>query len=51
MTKNVTNELLLENLKAMRNEFSMMRDDISEIKTDIRGLKTHMADFMQSKLG
>lgn len=50
MTENVTNELLLENLKVMRGEFAVMRDDIAEIKIDIRGLKIHMTGFMQSEL-
>ena len=44
MTENVTNELLLETLKAIQ---AKVADDIADLKTDMRGVKGHMAAFMQ----
>ena len=50
MTDNVTNELLLETLKAVQAKLSRVADDIADIKTDMRGVKGHMAAFMQSEV-
>jgi hypothetical protein len=50
MADNVTNELLLEHLKAIQAKLSVMGDDIADLKTDMRGLKSHMAGFMQSEV-
>ena len=50
MADNVTNELLLEQLKAIRSEMSVMREDVAGIKADLHGFKSHMAGFMQSEL-
>ena len=47
---NVTNELLLETLKAMQAKLSDIANDLSDLKADIRGLKGHMAAFMQSEV-
>ena len=47
MTENVTNELLLETLKASQ---AKVADDIADLKTDMRGVKGHMAAFMQSEV-
>lgn len=47
---NVTNELILEHLKAIQGKLSTMADDLTDLKTDVRGLKTHMAGFMQSEV-
>ena len=50
MTDNVTNELLLETLKAIQAKLSKMANDLTDIKTDMRGTKGHMAAFMQSEV-
>lgn len=47
---NVTNELILEPLKAIQGKLSAMADDLTDVKADMRGLKTHMAGFMQSEV-
>jgi len=50
MTDNVTNELLLETLKAIQSKLAVMAADIIDLKTDMRGVKGHMAAFMQSEV-
>lgn len=50
MTDKVTNELLLETLKAIQSKLSQMADDLTDLKTDMRGVKGHMAAFMQSEV-
>jgi len=50
MTENVTNELLLETLKAIQSKLTKVADDITDLKTDMRGVKGHMAAFMQSEV-
>lgn len=50
MTDNVTNELLLETLKAIQAKINDMANDLSDVKADMRGLKGHMAAFMQSEV-
>jgi len=50
MTDNVTNELILEHLKALREDAKNTRLDIADIKDDIRIIKGHMASFMQSEV-
>lgn len=50
MADNVTNELLLEHLKAIQSKLAQMANDLSDVKTDIRGVKGHMASFMHSEL-
>jgi len=50
MTENVTNELLLETLKAIQAKLTKVADDITDLKTDMRGVKGHMAAFMQSEV-
>ena len=50
MTENVTNELLLETLKAVQSKLTKVADDIADLKTDMRGMKGHMAAFMQSEV-
>jgi hypothetical protein len=50
MTENVTNELLLETLKAIQAKIAKVADDIADLKTDMRGVKGHMAAFMQSEV-
>lgn len=50
MPDNVTNELLLETLKAMQGKLSDIASDLHDLKTDMRGIKGHMASFMQSEV-
>jgi hypothetical protein len=50
MPDNVTNELLLETLKAIQAKLSDMASDVVDLKADMRGLKGHMAAFMQSEV-
>ncbi|MDP3552695.1 hypothetical protein [Methylocystis sp.] len=50
MADNVTNELLLETLKAIQAKLSDVAGDIVDLKADIRGLKGHLAAFMQSEI-
>ncbi len=50
MTENVTNELLLETLKAIQSKLGKVADDIVDLKSDMRGVKGHMAAFMQSEV-
>jgi len=50
MAENVTNELLLETLKAIQTKLASVADDITDLKTDMRGIKGHMAAFMQSEV-
>jgi len=50
MADNVTNELLLETLKAIQAKLSDMSSDLLDLKADMRGLKGHMAAFMQSEV-
>ncbi len=40
--KNVTNELLLETLKAMQAKLSDMSTDIQDVKTDLRSMVRHL---------
>ena len=50
MAKNVTNELLLENLKSIQSQLSDVKKSITDLATDIRGVKGHQAAFMSSEL-
>ncbi|MFV0382614.1 hypothetical protein [Paracoccus sp. (in: a-proteobacteria)] len=50
MADNVTNELILEHLKAIQAKLSEMSGDLHDLKTDLRGVKGHMASFMQSEV-
>jgi len=50
MADNVTNELLLETLKAMQAELTAVADSVVDVKTDMRSLKGHMDAFMQSEV-
>ena len=50
MPDTVTNELLLEHMKAIQTKLAAMASDITELKTDMRGIKSHMAGFMQSEV-
>ena len=51
MAENVTNQLLLEHLKAVQAKLAAMAEDVQDLKADMRGLKAHMAGFMQSEVG
>jgi hypothetical protein len=50
MSDNVTNDLLLETLRAIQSKLSDIASDIVDLKADMRGLKGHMAAFMQSEV-
>ena len=50
MSDTVTNQLLLEHLKAIQSKLSTMANDINDLKSDVRGFKSHMAGFMQSEV-
>lgn len=50
MADNVTNQLLLEPLKAMQAKLSDVANDVSDMKADMRGLKGHIPAFMQSEV-
>ena len=50
MPDNVTNELLLETLKAIQSKLSDIANDVVDLKADMRGIKGHMAAFMQSEV-
>lgn len=50
MADNVTNELLLEHLKALRHDAQLARDERREIRDEIRTVKAHVAALVQSDL-
>ena len=50
MPDNVTNELILEHLKALQEDAKIARLERHEIRDEIRALKTHMAALVQSDL-
>lgn len=50
MSDPVTNELLLETLKAMQGKLANMAADLHDLKTDMRGLKGHMASLMRLEI-
>lgn len=50
MADNVTNELILEHLKAIQSKLADVASDVHDMKIDVRGVKGHMASFMQSEV-
>ena len=48
MAENLTNELLLEQLKAIRGELSHIREEIAEIKEDNRAHRTLTSGLLQT---
>ena len=50
MADNVTNEVLLEHLKALHNESKVARQERREIRDEIRAVKGHVAALVQSDL-
>ncbi len=50
MTDNVTNQLLLEHLKAIQAKLAAMDGRMNELQADVRGIKSHMAGFMHSEV-
>ncbi len=50
MADNVTNELILEHLKALQEDAKVARLERHEIRDEIRALKGHMAALLQSDL-
>ena len=47
---NVTNELLLEHLKAIQAKLQDQGDRLSRIEAELRAVKAHMAALVQSDL-
>ena len=50
MSENVTNELILEHLKALRDDAKQARTERHEIRDEIRALKGHISALVQSDL-
>jgi signal transduction histidine kinase len=50
VAQNVTNELILEHLKAIQAKLADIASEVHDLKTDVRGVKGHMASFMQSEV-
>jgi len=50
MNSNVSDELLLEHMKAVRAELCSMRDDIRSLRSEVRAVKGHVAVLVQSDL-
>lgn len=50
MADNVTNELLLETLKAIQASLTRLDARLGHVETDIRIIKGHMASFMHSEV-
>jgi predicted nucleic acid-binding Zn-ribbon protein len=46
----ITNELMFEQLKAIRSDMSVMKSDIREIRDELRAVKSHVAGLVQSDL-
>jgi chromosome segregation ATPase len=46
----VTNELMLEHLKAIQAKLSEHDRRFDELSTDLRSLKAHMAGFMSNEV-
>ena len=46
MPDNVTNELLLEHLKAMQSRLTSLEEGQADIKTTLIGMQQHMTGFM-----
>ena len=50
MPDNVTNELLLDTLKAIQSKLADIACDVVGLKADMRGMQGHMAALMQSEV-
>ena len=50
MAENVTNELILEHLKAIQSKLSTMDVRMQNLETDTRSVKGHMASFLQAEV-
>lgn len=48
MADNVTNELLLEHLKALRTQVGTLQNDVSDVKTSLISLRQHLTAFMST---
>ena len=51
MAANVTNELLLEHLKAIQGRLAVLENGQSDIKSSIISIQQHMAGFMTGITG
>ena len=50
VSDNVTNELLLEHLKALQTDAKLAREERREIRDELRAVKGHIAALVQSDL-
>ena len=50
MPNNLTNEFLLETLKAIASKLADNASDVVDLKAAMRGMKGHMAVFMLSEV-
>ena len=50
LTNNVTDQLLLEHLKAVQAKVAAMNGRMNELQADVRGIRSHMAGFMRSEV-
>lgn len=50
MADNVTNELLLEHLKAIQSKLAQHDERFTAIEGDLRSVKGHLASFMQAEI-
>jgi len=50
MAENVTNELLLEHMKAIQAKLSVHDERFTGIENDLRAMKAHMMGLVQSDL-
>jgi chromosome segregation ATPase len=48
MADNVTNELILEHLKAIRAEIGTLQSDMSDVKASLTSLRQHLSGFMST---
>ena len=51
MADNVTNELLLEHLKAIQGKLARHDDAFQRLEAEIRVLKTHVYGLVQAEMG
>ena len=50
MPENVTNELLLEQLKRIQNKLSEHDERFNRVESELRAIKAHVAGLVQSDL-
>jgi len=50
MTDNVTNELILKNIQALRSDVKAVQSEMSEMRGEVRSMKSHIMGLVQSDL-